>query len=228
MTVDLENDLRSDRCLSMHKVVPKLLDFFDDKKIKATFFTVSCLLDKYESEIKEISKKHEIASHSVTHSWINSENADYEIGESMKKFKEFGFDVLGFRAPKFITTSNHFELLEKYGYKYDSSFSTFYPNKLKLINNQGIQSFSFPVLNSGLPYLKLLHPISKLLPRPKIFYLHPWEFLEKDDLPVGDIFAKKMLRHNAGKKAVRIFKEFIDKDESNWVGCWDYLKSNSK
>ena len=86
MTVDLENDLRSDKCQSINSVVPKLLDFFDDQKIKATFFTVSSLLEKYESEIKEISKKHEIASHSHTHSWLNEKNAEFEIGHSKRLF----------------------------------------------------------------------------------------------------------------------------------------------
>ena len=76
MTVDLENDLRSSKCQSITSIVPKLLDYFDDQKIKATFFTVSSLLEKYENEIKEISQKHEIASHSHTHNWLNNHNEE--------------------------------------------------------------------------------------------------------------------------------------------------------
>ena len=100
MTVDLENDLRSNRCKSIEIIVPKLLDLFDDQKIKSTFFVVTSLLEKYETEIKEIAKKHEIASHSHTHAWLNNKNVEFEIGESKRKMKEFGINCQGFRAHK--------------------------------------------------------------------------------------------------------------------------------
>src|SRR3989338_4161999 len=111
MTVDLEPDLRSPtgECKSMTKVVPKLLDFFDDHKITATFFTVSSLLEKHEDMIKDIATKHEIASHSHTHSWLDEKNAEFEIGHSKKVFDNYGLAVQGFRAPKFITTDDHFD-----------------------------------------------------------------------------------------------------------------------
>ena len=129
MTIDLEPDLRSTNCNSMELVVPRLLDYFDDHKIKATFFTVSSLLEKYESEIKSISKKHEIASHTHTHSWLNDKNAELEIGESKKKLEEYGVKCSGFRAPFFTITKNHFQLLKKYNYSYDSSMGVFMPGR---------------------------------------------------------------------------------------------------
>lgn len=229
MTVDLENDLRSNRCKSIEIIVPKLLDFFDDNKITATFFTVTNLLEKYESEIKEIAKKHEIASHSHTHPWLNPKHAEFEIKISKEKLKEYGFDCQGFRSPGAITTKNHFQLLKKYNYKYDSSLARFFPGRYNNINlpkkpfvKQEILEFPIPsflpAINSSLSYLKLLHPFSNLFRQQYLFYLHPWEFLEKKDLPSGSLI-KNVLRRNSGKKAWKIFKNFIKKEESNWTGC---------
>jgi len=236
MTVDLENDLRSDRCNSMELVVPKLLDFFDDHKIKATFFTVTSLLDKYESEIKEISRKHEIASHSHTHEWLNYNNSEYEIKKSKKKLEEFRIKCFGFRAPGFIIIKDHFKLLNKYGYKYDSSMGVFFPGrynnlliKQKPFVKQDIVEFPmptmvYPLINSGMSYMKLFHPFSKYLPKRYMFYLHPWEFLNQNDLPKSNSLIKYLLRRNSGKKAWEIFENFICKKNSRWVSCEKYAK----
>ena len=232
MTVDLEPDLDGgDR--SIVEVVPKLLNYFDDQKIKATFFTVSSLLEKHENLIKEISKKQEIASHSHTHSRLNPMNASWEIGPSKKVFKEYGINVKGFRAPMFITTKNHFGLLKKHGYSYDSSLARFFPGRYanfgiagKPFIQEGITEFPspnfvWPMVNSGLSYLKLLHPVSKVFPKPYMFYLHPWEFLEGIE---GKGTVEKFLARNSGKKAVEIFKNYVE--GGKWIGCGDWMKEN--
>jgi len=219
MTVDLEPDLRSNRCLSITKTVPRILNFFDDNNIKATFFIVTNLFEKYESEIKEIARKHEIASHSHTHNWLNERNANFEIGHSKLLLKNYGIKCEGFRAPKFITTKNHFEILRKHGYKYDSSFN----GKFKVSERQGIKSITFPAFYSGLTYRKLLHPFSKSLPSSKMFYLHPWEFLKKEDLPKSNSVIKVLLKRNSGFKAWKIYKNYIEKEECKWVGCEEWL-----
>lgn len=227
MTVDLEPDLRSKECKSIEIVLPKLLDFFDNHNIKATFFIVTSLLEKYEQDIREIQHRgHEIASHSHTHSWFkNKEIAESEIKTSKEKLEEYGFKCLGFRAPKFLTTENHFQLLEKYGYKYDSSFN----GNFEIKNVKGIKSITLPASISGLSYLKLFYPFSKLFPKSKIFYLHPWEFLEKKDLPKGNSIKKILLRHNSGQKAWNIFRKHLQKEEQDkvqWISCQEYLKKH--
>ena len=239
MTVDLENDLRSNRCNGIEVIVPKLLDFFDDQKIKSTFFVVTSLLEKYESEIKEIAKKHEIASHSHTHSWLNNNNVGFEIRESKQKMKEFGIECHGFRAPGFITTKNHFSLLKKYGYSYDSSLATYYPGRYTNFNLPRkpftkdnlvmfpLPNFIYPLIGSGLPYLKLFHPFSKLFPQRYMFYLHPWELMEKKDLPPASSVIKSLLSRNSGQKAWQIFANHINKEESKWVSCQDWISLNS-
>ncbi len=239
MTVDLENDLRSSKCQSITSIVPKLLDYFDDQKIKATFFTVSSLLEKYENEIKEISQKHEIASHSHTHNWLNNHNAEFEIKTSKEKFQEYKIPCSGFRAPGFITTKNHFSLLKKYNYKYDSSLATFLPGRYSNFNlpqkpftkKQIIEfpmpTFIYPSINSGLTYLKLLHPFSKLFPQKYMFYLHPWEFLNKNKLSKSNSLISNFLTRNSGKKAWNIFTNYIEKQPNKWISCNDWIEKRN-
>ena len=142
MTVDLEPDLRSSTCKSM-ELLPKILEFFDRYNVQATFFTVTSLLEKYESEVKEISKKHEIASHSHTHTLGKT-----EIKKSMEEMKKFGIKCTGYRAPGFIVENNHFQDLREVGYEYDASLARYFPGRYsnwnlptKPYKNNGITEF---------------------------------------------------------------------------------------
>ena len=83
MTVDLEYDWDSDKTESWESSLNKLLDFFDDNKIRSTFFVVTNLIDKYEDKVKEISKKHEIGSHSHTHRTLRGLNVK-ELEDEIK------------------------------------------------------------------------------------------------------------------------------------------------
>ena len=130
MTVDLEGDFDTKNVKSLEKIVPKLLDLFDSRSIKATFFVVSELLDSHLNLILEIRRRgHEIASHSKTHSFLNSKNSLIEIQESKAQFEGAGIYVTGFRSPGFITANSHFEDLKKCGYSYDSSLAVFWPGR---------------------------------------------------------------------------------------------------
>lgn len=239
MTVDLEPDLRSTNCQSM-RFIPGLLDFFDDNKIKATFFTVTSLLERYESEIKEISKKHEIASHSHTHNWLTPANSTWEIKKSKEVLKEHGIKCEGFRAPGFITTENHFKLLQENNYKYDASLSTYFPGRYRNFSlpkkpfmKEGVlefpmSTFVYPVINSGLSYLKLLHPVSKIFPKPYMFYLHPWEFLKRKEFSPTQSLVGNLLQRNSGKKAWKLFKNYVESSGGQWIGCQDWINRRIK
>ena len=66
ITVDLEYDWEKKETKNI-SLIPKLLDLFDSYNIKATFFVLGELIEKNEDCIKEIAKKHEIASHGFSH-----------------------------------------------------------------------------------------------------------------------------------------------------------------
>ncbi|MBS3169493.1 polysaccharide deacetylase family protein [Candidatus Woesearchaeota archaeon] len=235
MTIDLEPDLGSRECKSMIEVIPKLLNFFDDQKIRATFFTVTSLLEKYESQITEIAKKHEIASHSHTHHALNPVNARWEMEKSREVLKEHGINVYGFRAPMFVTTKDHLKLVKETGYTYDASFARYLPTRYRNLTlpgkpfvKEGIQEFPtpnfvYPLVNSGMPYLKLFHPISRSFPKPYLFYLHPWEFLKKTDLT-----GNALLTHNCGQKAWTIFERYIERCGGKWLGCRAWMENEMR
>lgn len=239
MTVDLEPDLRSASCQSI-KCIPKLLDFFDDEKIRATFFTVTSLLEKYEFEIKEIAQKHEIASHSHTHNRLNPVNAAGEIKKSKELLEEHGIKCKGFRSPGFITTENHFKLLKENNYYYDASLGVYFPGRYRNLSlpkkpfmKEGMlefpmSTFVYPIINSGLSYLKLCHPLSKMFPQPYMFYLHPWEFLKRKEFPPAQSFGENLLQRNSGKKAWNLFKNYVEKSNGRWLGCQDWIEKNKK
>jgi polysaccharide deacetylase family protein (PEP-CTERM system associated) len=106
----------------------KILDLFEKYQIKATFFTLGYIAEKFPDLIKKIDDRgHEIASHSYSHLDIRkTTEKDFEndIVKSIKILEEIiGKKVLGFRAPYFSIDKKSFwamKILSKY-FKYDSS-----------------------------------------------------------------------------------------------------------
>ncbi len=106
----------------------KILELFEKYEIKATFFTLGYIAEKFPDLIKEIDNRgHEIASHSYAHLDIRKTTKE-EFENDLKKSLEIlekitGKKVLGFRAPYFSIDKKSFwamEILSKY-FKYDSS-----------------------------------------------------------------------------------------------------------
>lgn len=106
-------------------VIP-LLDLLDKYKMKATFFVLGAVAKDHPDLIEEIyNKGHEIACHAYSHKTL------YELGregfekEIIKSLELIGkYNPIGFRAPSFSINNETkwaFDILEKYGFKYDSS-----------------------------------------------------------------------------------------------------------
>jgi len=135
MSVDLEDffcDLPFDTWSKYEsrvlKNTNKILELFEKYEIKATFFTLGYIAEKFPDLIKEIDNKgHEIASHSYAHLDIRKTTKE-EFENDLKKSIEIlekiiGKKVFGFRAPYFSIDKKSFwamEILSKY-FKYDSS-----------------------------------------------------------------------------------------------------------
>lgn len=141
-TVDLEEwhcekifpGFNPDKCndLVIDSTLP-LLKLLDKYNVKATFFVLGTVIEKYPFLIKEIDKKgHEIASHGYSHTPIiklTKESFEKEIIKCKKlTYKAIKKYPVGFRAPSF-TLSNETKwilpILKKHGFKYDSSIFPF-------------------------------------------------------------------------------------------------------
>jgi len=112
----------------IEKTTKTILELFDKHNVKATFFVVGHIAEKFPDLIKEIyDKGHEISSHSYSHPdlrKISKEEFEKDLTKSLQILEKItGEKVLGFRAPLFSINSKNFwvyDFLRKY-LKYDSS-----------------------------------------------------------------------------------------------------------
>jgi polysaccharide deacetylase family protein (PEP-CTERM system associated) len=162
---EVDHLLPRDKWDSYPSILPeattKLLAFFKQYQINATFFILGYCADRYPKLVQEIAEAgHEIAYHSYSHSLVYKQTA-----------KEFSRDIIqgkqqleplcqqqinGFRAPQWSLNKQcpwGLEELAKAGYTYDSSHAPFtiigdpaYPEQVhKLTTKRGIL-FEFPPL----------------------------------------------------------------------------------
>ena len=109
--------------------VDKILQLLDGPGIKATFFTLGWIAERYPETVRRIvDNGHELASHGYAHLRASdqSENAFYADIHLAKILLEdiAGQTVMGYRAPSFSIKEQNFwafECLERAGYLYSSS-----------------------------------------------------------------------------------------------------------
>jgi polysaccharide deacetylase family protein (PEP-CTERM system associated) len=109
--------------------VDRILVLLSEKKVKATFFTLGWLAERYPNLVHRIVEEgHELASHGYGHhraTDLHPEQFRSDIARSKKILEDIGgAEVIGYRAPSFsIGHSNPwaFDCLEEAGYRYSSS-----------------------------------------------------------------------------------------------------------
>lgn len=105
------------------------LDLLDKYGVRATFFVLGSAAEEHPEVLEMIYERgHEIGSHAYSHEplyRLTKEQFEEEIRKSVRIiYKTIGEKPLGFRAPHFSINNKTkwaFEVLEKYGFKYDSS-----------------------------------------------------------------------------------------------------------
>ncbi|SFU51775.1 polysaccharide deacetylase family protein, PEP-CTERM locus subfamily [Nitrosomonas eutropha] len=109
--------------------IDRILVLLDEHKIKATFFTLGWIAERYPSMIKRIVENgHELASHGYAHhrvTELNREQFYNDIAHSKALLEDIGNQsVWGYRAPSFSINGDNLwalECLEEAGYRYSSS-----------------------------------------------------------------------------------------------------------
>ena len=154
MTVDLEDhycDLPISQWSKFESRVEQnthvILDLFEKYDVKATFFTLGYIGEKFPELIKEIiDKGHEIASHSYSHIDLRKhtkENIEKDLIKSINILEKIiGKKINGFRAPFFSIDQKSFstmEIIAKY-FKYDSSI---FPTKTPLYGIPNAPRFQY-------------------------------------------------------------------------------------
>jgi polysaccharide deacetylase family protein (PEP-CTERM system associated) len=107
----------------------RLLELLDEKRARATFFTLGWIAERYPQAVRRIvDGGHELASHGYGHLRA-SEQTPEELRSDVLRCKQIledisGVIVLGYRAPSFSIGRGNlwaFDVIAEAGYKYSSS-----------------------------------------------------------------------------------------------------------
>lgn len=109
-----------------------LLDLFEERQIRATFFTLGTVAREFPGLIRDIvGREHELASHGLEHRRASDQDSAAfrrDVTEAKKALEDAGgVAVTGYRAASFSIGERNwwaFDVLEEAGYSYSSSIST--------------------------------------------------------------------------------------------------------
>ncbi len=128
----------------------RILDLLDAQGVKATFFTLGWIAERYPGLVRSIvARGHELASHGYGHQRASELDRDAfaeDVGRAKMLLEDLGgVAVRGYRAPSFsIGTANlwAFDVLQEAGYRYSSSV---YPIAHDHYGMPDSPRFSYPV-----------------------------------------------------------------------------------
>lgn len=113
--------------------VPRILDLLDKYQIRGTFFIPGHTIDTYPEVCREIVERgHEVGHHGYVHedpTDLTLAEEEAIIIKGLETLKKIGVEPKGYRSPGFDFSPNTLDLLDKYGFKYDSSLmgNDYYP-----------------------------------------------------------------------------------------------------
>lgn len=141
----------------------RLLQLFDDKGLKVTFFILGWVAQRHPELVKRIhAQGHEIASHGYSHQFIYRQTQDV-FREETQRSKQIledlsGTPITGYRAASYSITRQSLwalDILAELGFTWDSSiFPTRHDNygipgspeePYKIITNSGAELLEFPL-----------------------------------------------------------------------------------
>lgn len=126
----------------------RVMDIFDQHNVKATFFILGWVAERYPSLVKRIvADGHELASHGYQHTRVTEQTPD-EFRADVTRTKAMledmgGVKIRGYRAASYsIGASNLWalQILEETGHEYSSSI---YPSHHDLYGMPGAPRFQF-------------------------------------------------------------------------------------
>jgi len=106
--------------------IPRILDLLDRRQIPATFMVPGQVIDEHPGACRDIAKQRvEIGYHGYHHTSVldvSIEDEREEMKRGIARIQEvFGTEPRGNRSPPFALGPNTAELLEEFGFAYDSS-----------------------------------------------------------------------------------------------------------
>ncbi|MFA6023173.1 MAG: polysaccharide deacetylase family protein [Candidatus Pacearchaeota archaeon] len=212
ITIDVEKDIHSEDYLGVSEGLAKFEKLADKHKIKPILFVNADCIIKYPEIFRKLHKKGwEISLHGYSHRRFDDlpfAEKEKEIKSSLEVFEKYlHFKPKGFRAPQHSIDNQTLDLLEKYHFNYDSSYTPFnllqlffFPKRFKLWFKQFFSKPNPYFIRKNLeeiPVSSLLIPpvslIVRVFPKPilkiyffilqrifkkPVFYAHSWDFIE--------------------------------------------------
>tara|TARA_B100000963_G_C22624343_1_gene671568 strand:- start:1786 stop:2634 length:849 start_codon:yes stop_codon:yes gene_type:complete len=147
----------------IHKNMDIIFEILYESKVKATFFVVGWIANRYPDIVKKITQLgYEIGSHSHLHQLVYQQNRQIFFNDTEKSIKTLedisGKKVTIFRAPGFSITQQNkwaFEVLHELGIEIDASvfpasrahggFPTFKESEPSFIHFNGVKLKEFPI-----------------------------------------------------------------------------------
>lgn len=145
------------------KKIGGILDIFKKHKAPATLFSTGEVLEHYPDSVKKWSEDFEIGCHNYYHVELDKVDLlgrEKQIKDFIKIYADiFNQSPLGFRAPRNIIDNEHFEILERYGFLYDSSVLPRYPLGIRHYKGYRGRGQILPYCPDKSNYLKKVYPV---------------------------------------------------------------------
>lgn len=225
ISVDVEKDLNTNSYLGITQGLKRFETICDKHKIKPILFTTVDCIKKHPEIFKKLHKKAwKIDLHGYNHKRFDEmsfKEKEFDIKSSIIELQKYiGVKPKAFRAPQHSIDDETLDILEKYEFKYDSSYTPlnlmqlfFFPSKFSLwfkqffskTNPYNIRKNLIEIPVSSL----LIPPVSltiRVLPKPilriyfgiltrvykqPIFYAHSWDFIELKQSKIDKMFSYK-------------------------------------
>lgn len=229
-SIDVEKDLHGKGYKGVDSGLLIFEKLCDKNGIKPILFATGDCIKHNPKIFKRLDKKGwDISLHGFTHrrfDELSYEEKENEIKKSIEYWKKYlNSKPRGFRAPQHSVDNDTLELLEKYKFEYDSSYTPlnllqilFFPNKLWL----GIKSFFSPLqpyyIRARLkeipasavivPFvslilrvfpkwiLKIYFNIIKIVYKEPVFYAHSWDFIPMKESRIDRTFSHERFINN--------------------------------
>ena len=106
--------------------VPLILELLERHGLRATFFVVGRVAERYPERVEEIvAVGHELAHHGYTHTSpakLSREDEEAELVRARAVLEGFGAAVAGYRSPSWDFSPHTLPLLEEHGFRYSSNY----------------------------------------------------------------------------------------------------------
>jgi peptidoglycan/xylan/chitin deacetylase (PgdA/CDA1 family) len=164
--------------------LPRLLDLLDEQAVRTTCFCTGEVAERFPERIRELIRRgHELGCHGHTHrrfDTLDAADADEELSRSTTVMRGFGVPVTAFRAPNLRFPDRYVPLLERHGFRVDSSQARY---KLAYYRRRAtttsVTRIPASTTSSVLRLPRAIRdPWLAMLSPPVVLFVHPWEFVD--------------------------------------------------